>query len=213
MSWLRIIHETTYSYKAAVCFGPHRLVLRPREGHDVRVEKMRLEIVPECELEWSRDLFGNSVATVHFLSASDHLHIRSEVLLQQTVPFPLRSERPSTLAPFPVAFSVWNPRSLAYQATSFPEDVVQVRNGFATQSTSHPVRFGTPWIAWVAPSTKASDTWRVAKGKRRPKRGPKVPDLPAMATLMLEAHALPTVRRQGCHLDCAALRRRASTHA
>ena len=45
MSWLRIIHETTYSYKAAVRFGPHRLVLRPREGHDVRVEEMRLEIV------------------------------------------------------------------------------------------------------------------------------------------------------------------------
>ena len=46
MSWLRIIHETIYSYKAAVRFGPHRLVLRPREGHDVHVEKMRLEIVP-----------------------------------------------------------------------------------------------------------------------------------------------------------------------
>ena len=79
MSWLRIIHETTYSYKAAVRFGPHRLVLRPREGHDIRVEKMCLEIVPKFELEWSRDLFGNSVATVHFLSPSDHLIIRSEV--------------------------------------------------------------------------------------------------------------------------------------
>jgi Bacterial transglutaminase-like N-terminal region len=51
MNWLRIIHETIYSYKAAVRFGPHRLVLRPREGHDVRVEKMRLEIVPEFELD------------------------------------------------------------------------------------------------------------------------------------------------------------------
>jgi hypothetical protein len=46
MSRLRIIHETNYCYKEAVRFGPHRLILRPREGHDVRVEEMRLEISP-----------------------------------------------------------------------------------------------------------------------------------------------------------------------
>ena len=73
MSRLRIIHETNYCYKEAVRFGPHRLILRPREGHDVRVEEMRLEISPEFELEWSRDLFGNSVATVHILSPADQL--------------------------------------------------------------------------------------------------------------------------------------------
>ena len=128
MSWLRIIHETTYSYKAAVRFGPHRLVLRPREGHDVRVEGMRLEIIPEFELEWSRDLFGNSVATAHFLSPSDHLHIRSEVLLQQTAPFPLRSARPSIPVPFPVEFSgLESAIATAYQMTTFPEDVARVR--------------------------------------------------------------------------------------
>jgi hypothetical protein len=32
-----------------------------------------------------------------FSEPSDHLHIRSEVFLQQTAPFPLRSARPSTL--------------------------------------------------------------------------------------------------------------------
>ena len=69
---LRITHsETTYSYTKPVQFGPHRLVLRPREGHDVRVEEMRLEIVPEFELAWSRDLFGSSSGDgFHFLSAS-----------------------------------------------------------------------------------------------------------------------------------------------
>ena len=91
MSWLRIIHETVYRYGTAVRFGPHRLVLRPREGHDVQVKEMRLEIAPEFELEWSRDVFGNSVATAYFLSPADHLRIRSEVIVQQTAPFPLRS--------------------------------------------------------------------------------------------------------------------------
>ena len=50
MSWLQIIHETTYRYKKAVRFAPYRRVLRPREGHDVRIEQIRVEIEPEFEL-------------------------------------------------------------------------------------------------------------------------------------------------------------------
>ena len=88
MSWLRIIHQTTYRYKKAVRFGPHRLVLRPREGHDVHIEEMRVKIEPEFELAWSRDLFGNCVATVHLLSPADRLRIQNEVLLHQTGAFP-----------------------------------------------------------------------------------------------------------------------------
>src|ERR1700745_3844449 len=65
MSWLHIIHQTTYRYNKAVRLGPHRLVLRPREGHDVHIEEMHVKIEPEFELEWSRDLFGNCVATAH----------------------------------------------------------------------------------------------------------------------------------------------------
>ena len=47
MSWLRIVHETIYRYKTPVRFGPHRLVLRPREGHDVRVEEMILRFIAD----------------------------------------------------------------------------------------------------------------------------------------------------------------------
>jgi len=64
MRWLRIFHETTYCYKKAVRFGPHRLILRPREAHDLHVDEMRLEITPDFEVEWRRDLFANSAATV-----------------------------------------------------------------------------------------------------------------------------------------------------
>ncbi len=80
MSWLKISHETTYRYAKPVRFGPHRLVLRPREGHDVRVVEMRLTIDPVAEVEWSRDLFGNSVATAHFPDPAEQLRIRSDVL-------------------------------------------------------------------------------------------------------------------------------------
>ena len=34
---LRILHQTVYRYHRPVTFLTHRLVLRPREGHDLRV--------------------------------------------------------------------------------------------------------------------------------------------------------------------------------
>jgi hypothetical protein len=35
--YLRIRHATTYSYAGPVQFGPHRLMLRPRDSFDLRV--------------------------------------------------------------------------------------------------------------------------------------------------------------------------------
>lgn len=221
MSWLRIIHETIYSYKAAVRFGPHRLVLRPREGHDVRVENMRLEIVPECELEWSRDLFGNSVATVHFLSPSDHLRIRSEVLLQQTAPFPLRSARPSTLVPFPVEFSgLESAIAAAYLATTFSEDVERVREWVRHAIDLTAVRGAEDAVATVARAIHKNIKYRrrVAKGVQTPTEtlAECSGSCRDMATLMLEvlrALGLPARFASG-YLDCAASEAgRASTHA
>src|SRR5258708_192160 len=79
MSTLRITHETLYQYQRRVRFGPHRLVLRPREGHDLQVERMGLTIEPAFSLEWSRDVFGNSVALVEFLEEATDLRILSQV--------------------------------------------------------------------------------------------------------------------------------------
>jgi len=221
MSWLRIIHETTYNYKTAVRFGPHRLVLRPREGHDVRVEEMRLEIAPEFELEWSRDLFGNSVATAYFLSRADHLRIRSEVLLQQTTPFPLRATRPSTLVTLPVEFSgLESAVAAAYLATTFPDDVSRVKEWVATAIDLSAVRGAEDAVAAVARTIKETIKYR-----RRDARGVQTPTVTLsegsgscrdMATLMLEALralGLPARFASG-YLDCLASEAgAASTHA
>ncbi|HEY5892056.1 MAG TPA: transglutaminase family protein [Chthoniobacterales bacterium] len=221
MSWLRIIHETTYSYKTVVRFGPHRLVLRPREGHDVRVEQMRLEIAPEFELKWSRDLFGNSVATVHFLNPADHLRIRSEVLLQQTSPFPLRSGRPSTLVPFPVEFSgLESAIAAAYRATTFPEDVARVKEWVHNAIDLTAVRGAEDAIAAIAQAIRNNIQYR-----RRAAKGVQTPAMTLaessgscrdMATLMLEALralGLPARFASG-YLDCTASEAGlASTHA
>jgi transglutaminase-like putative cysteine protease len=81
MSWLRITHETAYHYSSPVDLGTHRLVLRPREGHDLRVESFELTIGSEHQVEWSRDIFGNSVALVEFSKPTDMLRIESKVLV------------------------------------------------------------------------------------------------------------------------------------
>ena len=39
MKRIRIVHNTEYSYHQPVKFGPHRAMMRPREGHDVNIAK------------------------------------------------------------------------------------------------------------------------------------------------------------------------------
>jgi len=221
MSWLRITHETTYRYNKAVSFGPHRLVLRPREGHDVRVEEMRLSITPEFELAWSRDVFGNSVATIHLLHPAEALTIRSEVLLQQTTPFPLRSARPSRPVPFPVAFSGFEATAAAaYQASAFPDDIAPVQAWVEKACPSGDLRAAEEVVVAVGQAIR-----RAIKYRRRETKGVQSPAVTLaegtgscrdLATLMLEA--LRTLgfpaRFASGYLDCAASEAgRASTHA
>lgn len=80
---IRIIHTTRYRYKRAVSFGNHRLLLRPRDGHDLRLIHSAISITPTAQLRWHFDTFGNSVATAIFLEPSNQLEIRSELLVRR----------------------------------------------------------------------------------------------------------------------------------
>lgn len=82
MQRLRIKHVTEYVFSAPVTLNCHRLLLRPREGHDVRIESSRLEINPEYSIKWYRDVFDNSLALVHFKKQANRLSIVSEVVIQ-----------------------------------------------------------------------------------------------------------------------------------
>jgi transglutaminase-like putative cysteine protease len=80
MPLLTIHHKTQYRYARPVAFGEHRIMLRPRDGHDLRVLESRLEIVPEpMQLRWIHDVFGNSVAIATFDERADQLVFRSTV--------------------------------------------------------------------------------------------------------------------------------------
>jgi len=82
MRRIRIEHTTRYHYAEKVTLLPHTLHLRPREGHDLRMESSRLEISPAFEIHWQRDVYGNSVAIVKFLEPASDLVITSEVVVE-----------------------------------------------------------------------------------------------------------------------------------
>lgn len=82
MQKLKVSHLTEYIFSDYVTLEPHRLLLRPREGHDIHIMSSRLEITPRYQIRWHRDVYGNSVAVVNFLEAANYLSIFSEVTLE-----------------------------------------------------------------------------------------------------------------------------------
>ncbi|MGP9810595.1 transglutaminase family protein [Rhodopseudomonas sp. NSM] len=67
MPLLTIYHRTEYHYARPVAFGEHRVMLRPSDGHDLRMLQGALVITPQpATLRWIHDVFGNSVAIATF---------------------------------------------------------------------------------------------------------------------------------------------------
>jgi len=82
MRRLQIKHVTTYQYSESVTLLPHKLLLRPREGHDIRIESAELIISPAYQLQWQRDVYDNAVAQATFTKSGSQLSIESRVLIQ-----------------------------------------------------------------------------------------------------------------------------------
>ncbi|HTZ80112.1 MAG TPA: transglutaminase family protein [Stellaceae bacterium] len=83
MPILSIRHATTYTYANPVALGEHRMMFRPRDGHDLNILNSSLEITPEpVELRWLHDVFGNSVALAKFSGRTRRLHFESMLTLE-----------------------------------------------------------------------------------------------------------------------------------
>ncbi len=82
MRLLTVRHGTTYRYARPVTFGPHRLMLRPRDSHDLRLVGAELTLSPPGSVRWMHDVFGNSVALVDFLAAAETLQIVSTLRIE-----------------------------------------------------------------------------------------------------------------------------------
>ena len=81
MQRYKIVHRTYYNFSAAVWLKPHALCLRPKEGHELRIESSALEIRPAAILRWHRNVEDNSVATATFDTHTNQLSIESEVII------------------------------------------------------------------------------------------------------------------------------------
>jgi transglutaminase-like putative cysteine protease len=85
MPILSIRHVTTYHYHQPVAFGAHRMMLRPRDDDDQEVIHSEIEITPRPrQLAWTRDAFGNHVATADFADRAAELRFVSNIRLDHT---------------------------------------------------------------------------------------------------------------------------------
>jgi len=89
MQRYKILHRTYYNFSGKVRLEPHTLRLRPREGHELRIESSDLKITPTASLRWYRDVEDNSVAIATFASDTEQLVIESEIIIQQYNEAPL----------------------------------------------------------------------------------------------------------------------------
>ena len=116
MPILTVRHVTTYHYRQPVAFGEHRMMLRPRDDDDQKVLESELRITPEpSQLTWTKDIFGNHVATARFADRASELRFDSTTHLHhapgdfhaadiddfaRTYPFAYAAEDRSDLARF-----------------------------------------------------------------------------------------------------------------
>lgn len=85
MPLLTIHHKTEYRYTRPVAFGEHRVMLRPRDGHDLRVLDGKLDISPQpSKLRWIHDVFGNTVVIASFDARADRLVFDSMITVEHS---------------------------------------------------------------------------------------------------------------------------------
>jgi transglutaminase-like putative cysteine protease len=140
---IQIQHLTRYHYAESVTLLPHTLHLRPREGHDIRVQSSRLEISPSFRTRWKRDVYGNSVAVVDFLQPAEDLLISSDVVVEHYEEEPLEFLLEDAARRFPFQYDPSEQIDLTpYQSVIFPQDQAAL-NG---------------WVADVCDPGAGSDT-------------------------------------------------------
>ena len=123
MRRLEITHTTRYEYVEPVEFKTHKLHVRPREGHDIRIESSQLHISPRYQIRWERDIYGNSIALVNFLEPSQILEISSNVVVQHYAEQPLEFALDESAQHYPFHYNPLEQIDLIpYQMAVFPKD-------------------------------------------------------------------------------------------
>src|SRR4051812_29170644 len=113
MTRFTIRHETLYAYERPVRFGVHRLFVRPRDSHAVRVVDAKLTLSPPGETRWLYDAMGNSVCCFTPRGEARALSIVSELTIQR---YPAPLARPEVSDPQTATPIVYGPADRAVLA-------------------------------------------------------------------------------------------------
>jgi transglutaminase-like putative cysteine protease len=110
---IQIHHQTSYQYATSVSLGPHRLMMRPRQGHGVQLESCAFAISISHRLRWIRDLHENNVGLIDFIAPASELIITGDFVLD------IREENPFNF--------VISPEALEYPFSYEQELFVELR--------------------------------------------------------------------------------------
>jgi transglutaminase-like putative cysteine protease len=123
MKRIRITHLTEYHYHVPVTFGPHRALLRPREGHEVHIDRSRLEVEPKAAVRWLRDIYGNSIAVITFTEPARKLRLFSEIEVDLYDDMPIEFVIDPQAASYPFQYSSNEQvEIIPYRLPSYPHD-------------------------------------------------------------------------------------------
>jgi len=147
MSVVTVRHCTVYRYAEPVRLGEHRMMFRPREGHDLRLIRTHLAIEPHpVHLRWLHDPFDNSVAVATFEGTTSELRFESIVTLEHfetSLPdYPL--EEYARLYPF------------RYSDEDFPNLVRPLSHHYPAESVSK-------WVLQFLDPSDATDTMKILR--------------------------------------------------
>ena len=80
---LTVTHRTEYVYNTPVLLHDHRLMVRPRDSHDLWLMSASLKTTPAPrQTRWFHDVFSNSVARLSFDVETDRLEIVSTLVVE-----------------------------------------------------------------------------------------------------------------------------------
>lgn len=104
-------------------------MIRPRGGHDLRIESSRLRVEPAATTKWFRDLHGNSVGRLLFNpDPVERLRIESKVDVTnyETAPYDFIIDKEAVRFPFSFDPEVRTALS-PFQLPCFPNDSASIR--------------------------------------------------------------------------------------
>jgi transglutaminase-like putative cysteine protease len=132
---VHLVHETRYVYSQPVRFQPHRFVLRPREGHDLRLHTLSLTTTPASGIHWYRDLLDNSIAVAEFGEEGRELVIHSEFTIS-VPPAPRGGSPPIFIPQISQVAGIEQLVASPYLQYIYPPEVATLRAWFAASGVA-----------------------------------------------------------------------------